>query len=71
MCLWAQGTEDNDGGVGRVRRARKLSDKVRGVGRRRGIYEASKGLEKTTEAAGDRRRTQVIYDNNIVVGGER
>ena len=46
--LQAQGIDDNDGGVSRVRWAHGLRDNDRGVGRGRGIYKASKGLETTT-----------------------
>ena len=41
---------DNNDGVGRVRRACRLSNANAGVGRVRGIYNVSKGLETTTEA---------------------
>ena len=62
MFLQAQGIDDDSGGVGRVRRFRGLSDEDRDVGRGRGIYDASEGLETTMEAVGDRQRSLVIYD---------
>ena len=68
MCLWAHGIDDN-GGVGRVRRFRRLSNDDGGVGRGRGICDVSEGLETTTEAAGDIRQAQGIYDNDGGVGG--
>ena len=71
MCLRAEGIDNNEGGVGRVRRYKGLSDSDGGVGRGRGIRDASKGLETTTEAAGDRRWAQGIYDDDIGVEGGR
>ena len=62
MCLRDQGIDDDDGGVGRVIRARRLSNDNGGVGRERGIDDASKGSETMTEAAGARRGSRVIYD---------
>ena len=53
MCLPAQGIDDNDGSVDRVRRELGLSDDRRGVYRGRGIDGAYEGLETTREAAGD------------------
>ena len=58
MCLQAQGIDNDDGVVGRVRQARGLSDDNGGVGRGQGIDNASKGLETTTEAARIRGRQQ-------------
>ena len=58
MCLRAQGIDNNNCSAGRVRRERGLSDDDGGVDRGQGIYNASKGLETTAEAAGDRRRTK-------------
>ena len=69
MCLRDQGIDNNRGGVGRVRLAHGLSNDNRGVDRGRGIDDASKGLETTTEAAGARQRAQGIYDNNGDVDG--
>ena len=43
--LRAQGIDDDDGGVKRVRRARALSNDNLGVGRGQGIDDASEGLE--------------------------
>ena len=57
MCLRAQDI-DNNGGVGRVRRSRVLSDDDRGVGRGRGIDNTSEGSETMTEAAGARQRSE-------------
>ena len=71
MHLRDQGVDDDDGGVGRVRRARVLSGDNGGVSRGRGIYGASKGSETTTEAAVARQRAQVIYNDDRVVGGGR
>ena len=53
MRLWDQGIDNNNDGVGRVRRAGRISNDGGGVGRGRGIYDASKGLETTTEAEKD------------------
>ena len=55
VCLRAQ-LIDNDNG---------------GVGKGRGIDDASKVLETTTEAAGARQRAQGIYDDDRGVGGGR
>ena len=71
VCLRDQVIDDDNGGVGRVRRARGLSNDDGGFGRGQGIYDASKGLETTTEAAGDQRRVRGIYDNDVGVGGGR
>ena len=64
MRLQYQGIDGGGGGVGRLIQARGISDNDEGVGRGRGIYYASEGLETTPEAAGDKRRDQGIYDNN-------
>ena len=53
-CLQAQGIDNKNGGLGRVRRARRLSNDNGGVDRGRVIENVSKGLETTTEAEGDR-----------------
>ena len=61
MCLRAYGIDDDGGGVGRVRWARRLSDNNRGVGRGRGIDDVSERSETRTEALriwGRRRRLQ-------------
>ena len=72
MCLLAECIYDDvDSGVGRVRRAKGLSNDNEGVGRGRGICDASEALETTVEAAGDRRRDQGIYDDDGGVGGGR
>ena len=65
VFLRSQVIDDKDGGVVRVRRSRGLSDNDRVVGRVQGIYDASEGLENTTEAAriwGQRRRLWRRYD---------
>ena len=71
VCLQAKVIDNNNSGVDGGRRSRGLSDNEGGVVRRQGIYDASKGLETTTEAAGDQRRVRGIYDNDVVVGGGR
>ena len=53
MCLQAQGIDNNDGGVGKERRVRGLYDNDRGVGRGRGIDDASKVSDTTTEVDRD------------------
>ena len=50
LCLRVQEIDNDDGDVGKGRRTRGLSDRNRGVGGGRGIDDASKGLETTTEA---------------------
>ena len=52
MRLRAQGIDDNDSGVGRLRQTCGLSDDDGGVGTGQGIYNTSEGLETMTEAAG-------------------
>ena len=69
MCLRAQGIDNNDGDVGRVRRSRGLSEDNGGVKRGQGIRDASEGSETTTEVAGDIRQSQVTYDDDGGVGG--
>ena len=58
VCLQAQGIDNDDRVVGRVRWARGLSNNDRGIGRGGGIDNASEGSETTTEAASiwERRR---------------
>ena len=68
MCLWYQGIDNDDGGGVRVRRARRLSDDNGGVGRGRGIEDASEGLETRTEMVGAMQRGQGIYSDD---GGAR
>ena len=70
MCLRAQGIDDN-GEVGIVRQDRRLSNDDGGVGRGRGILNASEGSETMTKAARSRQRAQGIYDNNGGVRGGR
>ena len=60
MCLQAQVIHDDASGVDRVRQALGLRKNDGGVGRGRGIDDASEVLETTTEAAGDRRQAQRI-----------
>ena len=69
MCLQDQGIENDNVGVGRLRRARRLSDDNGCIVRGRVIRAASEGSEKTMEAAGDRRRARGIYDDDGDVGG--
>ena len=64
MCLRAEGIDDNNGDVGRLRLAKGLIKYDVGVGRGQGIRDASEGSETTNEAAGDRRRAQGISDDN-------
>ena len=45
-----QGVDNDNGGVGRVRRSQGISNDDRGVSRGRGIENASEGLETTIEA---------------------
>ena len=71
VCLRDQGIEENDGGIGRVRWARGLSDGNGGVVRGREIYDVSKGSDTTTEAAGARKIARGIYDNDGGVVGAR
>ena len=52
MRLRDQGIDNDDGGVGRVRRARGLSNDDGGVENGRGIYDVSKVLETTTGQRG-------------------
>ena len=58
MCLQAQGIDNDNGGVGRVRRSHRLSDDNRGVGRGQGIRDASEESETAVEAEGDKKRTK-------------
>ena len=69
VCLQDQGIDDDNNSVGILRRGLGLSNDDGGVGRGRGISNASKVLETTTEAAGDRRRAQGIYDSDGGVQG--
>ena len=71
MCLQDQVVGDDNGGVGRVRRARRLSDGDGGIGRGRVIRDTSEGSETTTEAAEARRQARGIYNNNVGVRGGR
>ena len=71
MCLQAEGIDENNGGVRRLRRAKGLRYNNGGVGRGQGIHDASEESETTADVAGDRRRTQGIYENNGGIGGGR
>ena len=53
MCLRAQGIDDDNGSVGRVRRDRGIRNYDGGAGRGKGIDDTSKGLEITAEIVGD------------------
>ena len=71
VCLQDQGIyNNNDYGI-IIGRSQGLSKNYRCVSRGQGIRDASEVLETMTEAAGDIRRTQGIYDNNIGVRGGR
>ena len=69
MCLRSEGIDNDVGGVGRVRHDKGLSNNNGGVGRGRVISDTSEVLETKTEAAGDRRQAQGIYDDDGNVGG--
>ena len=69
VCLQAYGIDKNNVSVGRLGQACVLINDDRGVGRGRGIRDASEGLETTTEAAGSRQRARGIYNGNGGVGG--
>ena len=71
MCLQAQDIDNNDSGVGRVRRSRGISNDDVGVGRGQGIDDASEGSETTTGVSGDKRQAQGIYDDDGGVSGGR
>ena len=65
MCLQAQGINDNNGVVNRVRRAYGLDNDDGGFSRGRGRNDATKGSETTTEASriqGRRRRLRICND---------
>ena len=51
MCLRSQGIDNDRVSVGRLKRARGLNNDDGGIGRGRGIDDASKGSETTTGAA--------------------
>ena len=71
MCLLAQLIYDDEGGVGRGRQARGISNNKLGVGGGRGIYDASEVLDTMTEAVGARQRARGIYNDGGGVGGGR
>ena len=71
MFLLAEDIDDVDGGFRTVRRSKVIRDNDGCVGRGRGVHDASKGMETTTEAAGDRRRDRGIYGNDGGVLGVR
>ena len=64
LCLQAQGTDNDVGIVGRVGQTHGLSNNDKGIRRGRGIDDAPEGSDKTTEAAGVRRRPLEIYNDN-------
>ena len=49
VCLWDQGIDKDNYGVGRVRQSCRLSDDNGGIFRGQGIYNASEESETTTE----------------------
>ena len=61
MCLRDQGIDDNDGVVARVRRSCGLNDYSGGVGKGRGIDDASEGFETMTEALRIQGRRQSLW----------
>ena len=75
VCLRVHVIDDNNNGIGRGRQDQGLRDDDRGVDGRQQIGDASKGSETTTEAAGDRRWSWWIYEDNEAirsgVGGGR
>ena len=71
MCLRAQCIDEKNGSVSRVIQERGLSNNYGGVGRGRGVDDASEGSETTAEVGGGRRRSQLIYDDDGGVGGGR
>ena len=71
MCLWSEGTDDDSGDAGGVRRVKGLSEDDGGIGRGQGICDASEGLETTTEVAGDRRWDRGIYNEDRDIEGGR
>ena len=70
MCTH-KGIDVDDGGRVRARRACRLSNDGGGVGRGRGIDNASKGSETMPEAAGARQRAWGTYKDDRGVGGGR
>ena len=71
MCLRDQVIYDENDGISEGRWALRLSNNNGGFGGGRGIDDASKGLETTTEAAGARQQDRGIYNNNGGVGRGR
>ena len=71
VSLRAQGIDNNDGIVGRVRWAWGLSNDDVGVGRGRGIYDMFKASETTTEVSGARQRPQRLYNDDRGFGRGR
>ena len=70
MFLRAEGIDKN-GGVRRVRRAKGISDNDGGVGRGRGIHDASEVFETMMEVTGARQRAQGMYNDDGGVEGGR
>ena len=69
MCLQSQGIDNDDDGVGRVRRDHRLSNNDGGVRRGQGIHYVYEGSDTTPEAAGDRQLAQGIYNIDGGVSG--
>ena len=51
VCLQAQGIDNKNGGIGKVRWDHGISDDDEGVGRGQILDDVSEGLEITTEVA--------------------
>ena len=64
VCLQAQGIDNDDGGVRRVRQDRGLSDNDGNIVIGQGTDDASEGLETTPEAARYQRRARGIYNDD-------
>ena len=71
VCLRDQSIDNNNSGIGRLRRDRGLGNKNGCVVRGQGIYNTSNVSETTTEAMGGRQQALVIYDDDGGVGGGR
>ena len=71
VCLRDKSIDNNDGSVRRVKRSCGIRTDNGSVGGRRGIDDAHKVSETTTEAAVGRRRAQGIYDDDGGIGGGR
>ena len=71
VCFRAEGFEDNNIDVWRVRHTKGLSDDDGGISRQQGIRDAPKESETTTDAEGDRRRSRRICNNDRSFEGGR